>query len=554
MNIKTNLNDYVLDSSSDEYKVILARIQKEIDELVKESEAKLLLHDGKIAECCRYLKDNLTNSIRCVLLDMDTSGELDKIINESVIKEYYLIKERINHFVSVKEYGIKGDGITDDTTMLKQAIATGADLLIPEGCHIVVSEALNITQNIKGYPGSSIKQKTKRSNIFNLQKEGITIEGVTLLGTGEGFASDSVEGAGTLIKSSGKNITIRNCTFKDANYVGCFIDPESTHNIIENCMFINCWAEGISVQSDNSKVLNCYFEKCSYNGCVVRGANHVMIDGCEFIDCSITDVALDLLPNYDKSKYCTDCTLSNNKFKNTYICISLYGTDVDNHHENIVIKGNTFNGRTNSEVGVRIYYSNDIKVTDNTFNRAGTLTSLLFSGCRNVICDDNIMMDGSLAIDCSCEEMANIKGNTIKNFNNIAIRPRTYKAEYNHNFIVANNNIVNCGTGIKTEGNFMKSVMIEGNSFTSCSKDLEITGASDIFVLTNNNFNINRKLDITATLNTFIKANNSIDKRVCSSSTRPVSPVAGDMCFDTSVNKPIWYTGTNWIDSTGTTV
>lgn len=541
-------------STPNDIKILLASIKKEVDELVKETEAKLLLHDGKIAECCKYLKDNLSNSIRCMLLDMKLSGELDEVITESVINEYNIIKERINHYINVKEYGVIGNGINDDTTMFKKAIESGVDLLIPEGCHIVVSEALNIKQNIKGYPGSSIKQITKRSNIFNLQKEGIIVEGVTLLGTGEGFEFDSVEGAGTLIKSSRKNITIRNCTFKDANYVGCFIDPESTHNIIDSCLFINCWAEGISVQSDYSKVLNCYFENCSYNGCVVRGASHVTVDGCEFIDCSITDVALDLLPNYDKTKYCSDCILTNNYFKNVYLCISLYGTDVDNHHENILIKGNRFNGRDNSEVGVRVYYSNNIKVVENTFKEAGTLTSMLFSGCNNVVCNENMLMDGSLGIDCSCEDVANIKGNTLKNFTDIGIRVRTYKAKYNHNFIVEGNNLLDCNTGIKTEGNYMKSVVINGNSITNATKDLNITGAMDIFVLTNNNVNINKKLDITAQLNTFIKSNNSIDKKVCSISTRPVSPVAGDMVFDTSLNKPIWYTGSTWVDSIGTGV
>lgn len=40
-------------------------------------------------------------------------------------------------------------------------------------------------------------------------------------------------------------------------------------------------------------------------------------------------------------------------------------------------------------------------------------------------------------------------------------------------------------------------------------------------------------------------------------STRPPSPVAGQFFFDTTLGangKPIWYTGSNWVDATSTIV
>lgn len=57
-------------STPNDIKILLKQIKKEVDTLVTSTEAKLLLHDGKIAECCKYLKDNLSNSIRCMLEDM----------------------------------------------------------------------------------------------------------------------------------------------------------------------------------------------------------------------------------------------------------------------------------------------------------------------------------------------------------------------------------------------------------------------------------------------------------------------------------------------------
>jgi hypothetical protein len=37
-------------------------------------------------------------------------------------------------------------------------------------------------------------------------------------------------------------------------------------------------------------------------------------------------------------------------------------------------------------------------------------------------------------------------------------------------------------------------------------------------------------------------------------SARPAGPKIGQVFLDTSLNKPIWYNGSHWIDATGTTV
>ena len=67
-----------LPSSPNDIKILLKQIKREVDNLITSTEAKLLLHDGKIAECCRYLKDNLSNSIRCMLEDMEKSRRIRK--------------------------------------------------------------------------------------------------------------------------------------------------------------------------------------------------------------------------------------------------------------------------------------------------------------------------------------------------------------------------------------------------------------------------------------------------------------------------------------------
>lgn len=42
--------------------------------------------------------------------------------------------------------------------------------------------------------------------------------------------------------------------------------------------------------------------------------------------------------------------------------------------------------------------------------------------------------------------------------------------------------------------------------------------------------------------------------RAGTTANRPASPVTGQMYFDTTVGKPIWYNGSAWVDATGSTV
>lgn len=76
----SNINNCVegcnLPSTPNDIKIFLIQLKRELKELIETTEAKLLLHDGKIAELCRYLKDNLSNSIRCMLLDMKATRRI----------------------------------------------------------------------------------------------------------------------------------------------------------------------------------------------------------------------------------------------------------------------------------------------------------------------------------------------------------------------------------------------------------------------------------------------------------------------------------------------
>lgn len=73
-----------LPSSSNELGILIRQLKREVKALATNHEKDFLNHDGKIAEMCKYIKDNLSNSIRELLDTMITSGELDKIIVDTI--------------------------------------------------------------------------------------------------------------------------------------------------------------------------------------------------------------------------------------------------------------------------------------------------------------------------------------------------------------------------------------------------------------------------------------------------------------------------------------
>lgn len=118
-----------LNTGDNKYDVMIASLEKEICELCKTSTAKFLLYDGKVSELCTYIKDNLSNAIRCLIADMKSAGEIDTLINSVVlpfISNFEIglndIQNKTAGIITPQMYGACGDGVCDDTNAFKRAI------------------------------------------------------------------------------------------------------------------------------------------------------------------------------------------------------------------------------------------------------------------------------------------------------------------------------------------------------------------------------------------------------------------------------------------------
>lgn len=151
--------DYSTDISSNKLEIMLKQLRREVDTLMSTTEAKLLLHDNKIAEVVKYIIENIENTLRCIIDDMDHSGRLEEIIIDSI--------KNLNN--SVKNYGAKGDGVTDDTFAIQTALMESKTLYLPEGTYLV-SEEITIPDDVTIYgenERTSIIKANNKKGIMN---------------------------------------------------------------------------------------------------------------------------------------------------------------------------------------------------------------------------------------------------------------------------------------------------------------------------------------------------------------------------------------------------
>lgn len=93
-----------LPSHSNEIEILIRQLKREVKELLKTTEAKLLCQDKKISETMVYIKNNLSNSIRELLDSMINSGEMDEIITDIIFDNIDELENDIKHLKNSVRY------------------------------------------------------------------------------------------------------------------------------------------------------------------------------------------------------------------------------------------------------------------------------------------------------------------------------------------------------------------------------------------------------------------------------------------------------------------
>lgn len=301
-----------LSNSDNKQDLLIADLQKEIHELCETSNAKFLFYDGKVAELCTYIKNNLSNALQCLLQDMKHAGELNEIITDSVLNHYKELEFDVNELknktigiVTPQMFGACGDGICNDTEAFKKAIESGKTIFIPTGRYLI-TDTLELKGNeyILGNKDSVIICDTQI--LFNVKAfyntaciiEGLTIEANknTVIKSNKGSWGASYVlknvvlkkcGANTIINSESYNITFDNCIFEsDETATGTLIKLcENTAKTFTNVVVFNsCVLSGNKnmdlVDCNKSYRVNAY--NTTFTGCNTAIKGVMGCYGCWF--------------------------------------------------------------------------------------------------------------------------------------------------------------------------------------------------------------------------------------------------------------------------------
>lgn len=194
---------------------------------------------------------------------------------------------------NVKWFGATGDGVTDDTKAIQNALDASDDVFIPTGTYIVTRKiTLRENNTIQG-----VKYKTTLKSKFDITfietAKNNTIENVIF----KGLQSSQNQ---TFIFISGKesldikDVIIRDCEFIDSGKLAVATDriPYSSNVILQSCQITNC-KTAIEIRNNTKgvAVFNCEFAKCEVG--ILAASDNFKLYGCEFAACGEAGVVID---------------------------------------------------------------------------------------------------------------------------------------------------------------------------------------------------------------------------------------------------------------------
>lgn len=209
-----------------------------------------------------------------------------------------------NDIYNVKDYGVKGDGITDDTDAINTLINTvpdGSTLFFPNGTYLVREV---IDNSVSGQALSTHELYEASLGIKIVGRHNITIEGV-----GSGTTIKGIDPVGCLYGniiniSESTNIIIKDIrvygnlenhvnvcntgNMKDEWLYGIHLWKNTSNCLIDNVTFTQCHADGLNLHDDyeryqrNIHVRDCTFTYCGRNGIQCGKSDMTFISNCYF--------------------------------------------------------------------------------------------------------------------------------------------------------------------------------------------------------------------------------------------------------------------------------
>lgn len=296
------------------------------------------------------------------------------------------VRSRLQDFITLKDFPVKGDGVTDDSAAIQnatnEAAAAGKKLFLPAGVYCLKSFVTwPAGTSWVGEPGTQIyldPAMTLGINIGGLNRGLYNTGAGSLLLDGIVFASSKVgltQSVSIAIEHA-VGVRITNCTFQNFGnsgfYAQGFIAFQTSDIRLLNSRFYNCSGDGAALASNivNFNVSGCEFSQNGDWGLALSvGVTQGTVQGNMFIGNFGTAVGADR---------CTDVAFIGNTMVNNAhgVRVCKFGATPD-VNRNITISGN--NILNAGSIGISVEQSGDfntgananISVTGNTITGSG---------------------------------------------------------------------------------------------------------------------------------------------------------------------------------------
>lgn len=273
--------------------LIIERCNGLLDGLIETSD-ELKKVDAKYQKIMDELRNATEEKTAEILQQMVDDGTMSELINQTALID---LNNRINDLGNqVEMFGAKGDGITDDSDALQQALDNGGVVLLGKDKVYKFTKTLHIRQS------------------------NLTVKGnqATLKFVGDGTGIAFLDVMGTSHTDYYENVTLSDFTIDGTEqaYKG---GSESNWKLTSPQPR---YGGSIGILADYTKNLtirNLTLNDIYSNGIIVRRSSHVMIDGNRLYDCSGGNIIKnDAYTGHDNfgdgigTFFCYDVTMSNN--------------------------------------------------------------------------------------------------------------------------------------------------------------------------------------------------------------------------------------------------
>ncbi len=340
---------------------------------------KVVEQDARITDAVAYMKTNLAVSVANMLNDMHDEGTIEGILQSELIE-------------TPESYGAIGDGITDDTEAIRQALKSGKVVRFQPKTYCVKA--------------NTVKRLVIPDNCF-ISGNGATLKAI----------NENSENGAVLYMKSAKNIGIENLTIigdvdvntntVEGTYHGIYIhDCENIH--IRNVVCKDCFTDGLYIRGNNITVRDSIMEHNGRQGISITNGENIHIEN---VECNNTfrtapKSGIDIEPSFT-SDLVNDIFLTNIRTNNNEgagMCIGLRNAYTMKQC-NIVVNGFTDNASKACAIEIGEHLANNVINGSITINNVTAMNNPLHAiairprRCTNAPCltFNNVIIDNANA-------------------------------------------------------------------------------------------------------------------------------------------------------------